>query len=93
MDDKTCARVIISGRVQGVFFRMTTKKTADRLGITGWVKNRADGTVEALFQGDTESVDHMLAWCKKGPPLSKVTDVALTYEKCAQGFESFNITH
>ena len=93
MDDKACAHVIISGRVQGVFFRMKTKETADRLGISGWVKNRADGTVEALFEGEKERIDHMLVWCRKGPPLSKVTDVALTYETYTGGFSSFNITY
>ncbi len=93
MDDKTCAHVIISGRVQGVFFRMKTKETADRLGISGWVKNRADGKVEALFEGEKECIDKMLAWCGKGPLLSKVTDVAMTFKAYSGGYSSFNITY
>jgi len=65
-------RVVISGRVQGVGYRAWTVATARRLGITGWVRNRADGTVEAVFSGDTAA---MLEACKKGPLMSRVEKI------------------
>lgn len=68
-------RVIIRGRVQGVFFRMETQQAARRIGVNGWVRNRRDGSVEAVFEGDAEKSEEMLAWCRKGPPLARVDDV------------------
>ena len=61
------ARVVIRGRVQGVFFRVETRERARSLGLAGWVRNNPDGTVEAVFQGDRDRVDSMLAWCRRGP--------------------------
>lgn len=68
----------ISGRVQGVFYRDTTRKKATELGITGWVKNLPDGRVELLATGDSERVSQLLAWCWQGPAASKVTDIEET---------------
>ena len=65
----------IEGKVQGVWFRAWTEKTATGLGLDGWVRNRPDGSVEALFSGPAEIVDRMLADCRNGPPLSRVTKV------------------
>ncbi|MBT7512062.1 MAG: acylphosphatase [Rhodospirillaceae bacterium] len=67
--------VIISGRVQGVWFRGWTKKQAHSLNIRGWVRNRRDGTVEAVFAGVPDDVDAMLAKCWKGPPVASVKAV------------------
>ncbi|OEJ68604.1 acylphosphatase [Magnetovibrio blakemorei] len=67
--------VIISGRVQGVWFRAWTQKKAMALGLTGWVKNRPDGKVEALFSGPTDQVETMLKNCQKGPPLARVDSI------------------
>ena len=61
-------RVRVEGRVQGVFYRASTRETARRLGLTGWVRNRADGTVEALFQGPAAAVGAAVDWCREGPP-------------------------
>ena len=72
MKDKVRAHATISGRVQGVFFRMETKQAADRFGVFGWVKNRRDGTVEALFEGDRDRVEALLEWCKEGPGHAQV---------------------
>ena len=58
----------ISGRVQGVFFRASTKETARSLDLRGWVKNLADGRVAAVFEGDEEALLRMLDWCRRGPP-------------------------
>ncbi len=68
-------RVIISGRVQGVWFRDWTRRKALALGLTGWVRNCPDGSVEALFQGELDVVDDMIEKCRCGSPLSRVADV------------------
>ena len=75
MEEKVRAHAIISGRVQGVFFRMETMRTAQRLGVCGWVRNLRDGTVEAVFEGHKSQVDAMLDWCEQGPANAHVTDV------------------
>ena len=72
---ETALHVIISGRVQGVWFRGWTKQQASSLGLTGWVRNRRDGTVEAIFQGDAAEIDAMLNACWQGPPAASVVDI------------------
>lgn len=67
---------VVRGRVQGVGYRFAMTEAALALGVTGWVRNRRDGTVEAIVQGDDESVARMLAWCRRGPPGASVTAVA-----------------
>ena len=86
------AHVVITGRVQGVFFRAETQKAAMRIGVGGWVRNKSDGTVEAVFEGPESMVNQALDWCREGSPLSKVTDVAVVYETPAEEFDSFSIT-
>lgn len=76
MSDKR-VRVQITGHVQGVFFRDSTRQEAQRLGVSGWVRNRADGSVEAVFEGARESVDQLVAWCETGPPRADVDNVAV----------------
>lgn len=71
-------RVVVHGRVQGVGFRYAAVDAAERLGITGWVRNRRDGTVEALLQGSDDAMTAMLAWCRRGPPHSQVRDVEVS---------------
>ncbi|GLQ07745.1 acylphosphatase [Sneathiella chinensis] len=66
----------ISGKVQGVWYRAWTVEQAKTHGIRGWVRNRTDGTVEALFQGDGQTVLALLEKCKDGPPMAKVTDIS-----------------
>jgi acylphosphatase len=75
MDDKIRAHAIISGRVQGVFFRMETKRAAQRFGVFGWVRNLRDGTVEAVFEGKKIQVEAILDWCNQGPANAQVTGV------------------
>jgi len=67
--------VRIHGKVQGVWFRAWTEETAVRLGLQGWVRNRRDGTVEALFDGPVEAVEAMLQACREGPRLAQVTEI------------------
>lgn len=72
----------ISGKVQGVTYRASTRAQAERLGtIKGWVKNLPDGRVEAVFQGPEKEVLELLAWCRKGPPLARVTGMEIQEEE------------
>ena len=66
---KKNVHVIISGRVQGVWFRSSTKQKAEQLGVTGWVRNTHNGCVEAIFEGEDDEVDALIEWCHHGPPL------------------------
>jgi acylphosphatase len=93
METKVRVRAVISGRVQGVFFRMETKKAAARYGVFGWVKNQRDGTVAAVFEGSKENVDSALAWCKHGPASAKVLDVDETWEEYKGEFNGFEIRY
>ena len=68
-------RVLVSGRVQDVFYRATCADEAERAGVVGWVHNLADGRVEAAFEGPPDVVDRMVEWCRQGPPAAKVTDI------------------
>jgi acylphosphatase len=88
---KTQMHVVISGRVQGVWFRAGTKEKADELGLTGWVKNTSTGDVEAVFEGDEPAVREMLVWCRRGPPLAKVTAVKETQNQYSGAFPDFSI--
>ena len=75
MAEKARLHVLIEGRVQGVFFRASTRDEAQARGLGGWVRNRPDGRVEAVFEGDRPVVENMLAWCRKGPPYAYVDRV------------------
>lgn len=90
---KKNVHVIISGRVQGVWFRTSTKQKAEQLGITGWVRNTKDGRVEAIFEGEEETVNQMLQWCHQGPPLSKVNNVEIKNQNPTNGFEEFSVRY
>jgi acylphosphatase len=78
--EKARAHLIISGRVQGVCFRMLAEETAKKIGITGWVRNTDRGTVEVIAEGDKDLVEKMVAWCHKGPPAARVDKVELEWE-------------
>jgi acylphosphatase len=75
MSPERRARVVVTGRVQGVFFRASCARRASDLGLAGWVRNRSDGAVEATFEGDTFAVEALVAWCRQGPPGAAVVDV------------------
>jgi acylphosphatase len=87
------ARVVISGRVQGVFFRMETLEEATKTGVSGWVKNKQDGTVEAVFEGERALVDSVIQWCRQGPPASRVDHINIEREPYTGKFTGFSIRY
>jgi len=90
---KKRVHVLISGRVQGVWYRATTKQKAEQLGINGWVKNTSDGNVEAVFEGNEDLVDQMVKWCYEGSELSKVNNIQVKSEKHTGEFKDFKIAY
>ena len=87
------AHVTIEGRVQGVFFRYHTQEMAIRLGLKGWVKNRPDGNVEAVLEGEKGRIDHMIQWCHRGPSQANVTEVHQVWEDYRGEFNDFSIRY
>jgi len=85
------AHVIISGFVQGVSFRRFIKDNAQKLGITGWVRNVSNGVIEAQFQGEEEAINNMIQICKKGPLLSEVKSVEVDWVTDKEPFVDFKI--
>lgn len=93
MPDKGRVHVLIEGRVQGVFFRASTRDEARALGLTGWARNLPDGRVEALFEGDKRAVENMLAWCHKGPPYAYVDRVEVEWQPYQGDLTDFRIVY
>ena len=88
---KIRAHVIVSGRVQGVFFRSRTMTKAREVEATGWVRNLQDGRVEAIFEGDREAVEEMITFCKTGPPGALVKDVEVRWETYTGEYRDFTV--
>lgn len=84
-------RVIVSGRVQGVFFRESTRREASALGLAGWVRNLSDGRVEAVFTGPRERCERALAFVRVGPPAASVTHVEVQWDASAAARGGFEI--
>ena len=89
--DRERARVYVSGKVQGVFFREETREQAEQLGLAGWVRNLSDGRVEALFEGPSERVREMVGWCREGPSHAEVEDVDTEFEASEGDLEGFEV--
>ena len=91
MTDQICIHCYVAGKVQGVWFRASTQKEAEKLGITGWARNLPDGRVEVMACGDKSKIEKLYEWLKHGPRLANVTD--LSYEELPwkehKGFETF----
>jgi acylphosphatase len=85
------AHVIVRGHVQGVFFRAETRDRAASLGLGGWVRNNADGTVEAVFEGERQRVESMVEWCRRGPAHAQVENVDVAWEE-PQGDSGFTLS-
>jgi acylphosphatase len=86
------AHLIITGRVQGVWYRSYTKDKAQKIGLTGWVRNLENGDVEAIIEGEEKAVEEMIEWCYSGSPLSKVEEIQTIYDKFIDEFDEFTIT-
>jgi acylphosphatase len=85
-------RMIVTGLVQGVFFRAECRREADGRGLAGWVRNRRDGAVEAVFEGPAEELNAMEAWMRHGPPAARVDRVEVS-EEAPEGLDGFEIRH
>jgi acylphosphatase len=84
-------QLLIRGRVQGVFFRAATQREAKRLGITGWVRNRTDGSVEVLAEGEEDSVKELASWARVGPSAARVDNVDVRWRGYTGEFSEFSI--
>ena len=84
-------RVVISGRVQGVFYRATLRSQATRRALAGWARNLPDGRVEAELQGEPDDVDAVVAWCRQGPAQARVSDVEVEELPVDHGLHGFSI--
>ena len=90
---KVRVRVQIKGRVQGVFFRDETRRMARSVEVTGWVKNLANGNVQAVFEGEEDQVKKVLAWCDEGPPLASVKAKEVVWQDYTGEFPSFEVVY
>ncbi|MDA8404133.1 MAG: acylphosphatase [Desulfobacteraceae bacterium] len=93
MDGKKALHVIVRGRVQGVCFRMETRKAAIGMNVRGWVKNRRDGAVEGVFEGAPEDVEALVNWCKRGPRMASVSDVVARDTDYTGEYADFSIRY
>jgi acylphosphatase len=84
-------RVVVRGEVQGVFFRDSTQREASTRGVAGWVRNRDDGSVEAVFEGPPDAVDAMVEWCRSGPSSADVRDMEASLEREPDGLDGFEV--
>ena len=89
-ESKVRRRVVVRGDVQGVFFRDSTRREAEQRGVAGWVENRADGAVEALFEGSPADVEALIEFCRSGPSRADVRDVEVSEEE-PTGLDGFRV--
>lgn len=93
MSQKVRYHIIVSGLVQGVFFRARMRDKAQELGLTGWVRNLPDGSLEAVFEGEEERVEQIINWAKKGPPGAVVSHLEKIQEEYQGEFKNFEIRY
>ena len=93
MNKRTRIHLFIKGRVQGVFFRESTRIKARQLEINGWVKNLNDGRIEAVFEGENEKIKKIIKWARHGPIISRVDDVEIKEEEYRDEFKNFEIRY
>ncbi len=87
--DRVTRRLVARGRVQGVWFRESMRLEAERLGVRGWVRNRMDGSVEAIVQGEAAAVEAIVRWAWRGPERARVTDLEVEELDASEVFEGF----
>ena len=85
------ARIVVHGKVQGVWYRASTQEVARSLGLRGWVRNLPSGEVEILAQGEEKAIRELIDWCHHGPPAAKVTKVEVEWEEQGKSLEDFLI--
>lgn len=90
MSEVAAVHIFVHGRVQGVFYRAKTQKVAEGLGLTGWVKNCQDGSVEIHAEGNKEKLEELIEWCRHGPAMASVSNIDLNWVE-AEGRRSFDI--
>lgn len=90
---KARAHVLISGRVQGVFYRSFTQDIASKLGLNGWVRNCSDGRVEAVFEGDKQTIEKAVSLCHDGPPAARVDAVDVRWDDYKGEFNTFSVRY
>jgi len=90
MSDTVAVHLLVHGRVQGVFYRASTQTTAEGLGLSGWVKNRDDGSVDIHAEGSRERLEELVTWCRNGPPQADVSTIGLCWTE-PEGLSSFEI--
>jgi acylphosphatase len=88
---KNRARLLISGRVQGVWYRGSTKQQADDLKLTGWVRNCESGQVEVVVEGAAGAIDKLISWCRTGPSMARVTDIRIDFDDYRGEFVGFKV--
>ena len=91
--EKKTIHAVVEGRVQGVFFRDYTCREAAKLKLTGWVRNRPDGSVETIFSGDGEAVNQMITWLHDGSPMSRVDHVHIKEMDSEESFTTFDVRY
>ena len=89
--ENASVNILVSGMVQGVFFRASVLEQAQRLGLSGWVKNLADGGVEIVAEGPKHALDQLVAWCKHGPPSAEVDHVSSRWGPHREEFQTFRV--
>lgn len=92
-EETVAAHVRVTGRVQGVWYRQSAAEQAQALGLSGWVRNETDGSVEALAQGDREAVDRFVSWCRHGPSGAIVSDVEAEWLQESDAVVGFNVRY
>jgi acylphosphatase len=90
-DDSARVQIIVTGRVQGVFFRAAAAERARHLAITGWVRNLSDGSVEIVGEGKRQNLKLLVAWAHKGPPYARVNEVQAQWAPCEGEFARFEV--
>ena len=90
--EKIHKQILVKGKVQGVYFRASTKHTADDLGITGEVRNLPNGSVLITAEGEESKMEAFIAWCRQGPPFAKVTELIITVAPL-QDYKAFDVVH
>lgn len=88
---KKRAHLLISGRVQGVWYRGSTREQADKLGLTGWVRNCESGQVEVIVEGEDAAIDKLVSWCREGPSMARVTGIRIEFDDYRGEFVGFRV--